>query len=209
MPYTYHIFHEPTGQHYYGARWAKNSDPSDFWSTYFTSSREVKRLIVTYGVDSFVVRVRRVFRTGEEARRWEHKVLTRLQVAKRKDWINKTYGQPPVCTYSRVGQGLGRKLSESHKTSISRSLTGRTRVMTEEHIRKAAAARIGLTRSPQTKLKMSRSSRDSKVQYTFTRADISFNGGMSDWADMFGMNVKSAATVFCKGNTYRGWSRSS
>ena len=66
-PYTYHLYHIPTGLHYYGVRWAKNCAPSDLWSTYFSSSKAVKKLIKEYGKDSFIAKVRKVFTTKEQA----------------------------------------------------------------------------------------------------------------------------------------------
>lgn len=207
MAYTYYIYHKPTQQHYYGARWAKSADPSDLWSTYFTSSSSVKLLIEQYGVDSFEVEVRKVFSTGIEARMWEHKVLKRLRAWKRANWLNKSNGQPPVCTYSRKGQGAGRKLSPSHCAAIAAGTRGISKPHTPEHIQKAANARRGLQRSSETKQLMSKSSRAAKPIYLFVKGSVSFTGTMSDWAEAFDLNVKSASTVFCSNKPYKGWVR--
>ena len=207
MSYTYYIYHRPTDQHYYGARWAATADPTDFWVTYFTSSRAVKSLIKEYGVDSFDIQIRKVFVTGIEARLWEHRVLKKLKVWKNSRWLNKTNGQPPICTYSRKGQGLGRKLSDKHKQSISKSNVGVSRYHSKEHIEKAAKARVGLRQSAETKTKIGTSIRKSKPQYKFTLGDQIFIGCMGDWADQFGINVKSASTTFCRKGEYKGWVR--
>lgn len=209
MPYTYYIFHKPTNQHYYGARWAKNSDPSDFWKTYFTSCREVKCLIEKYGVESFNVQIRRVFNTGEEARQWEHRVLKRLKVSKRKDWINKTNGQPPVCNFSRMGQGLGRKLSNKHKESISKGNSGKLKGKSQsiEHRQKAANTRLGSKRSKETRSLMSQRNRERAPVFTYVKKDIIFKGTQADWAEKFNLNRNSAATTFCNNKAYKGWSR--
>lgn len=211
MPYTYYIYHQPTNQHYYGARWAKDSHPSDFWVTYFTSCKEVKRLIEHYGAESFNVQIRRVFVTGEEARQWEHKVLKRLKVSKRRDWINKTNGQPPVCNFSRKGQGLGRSLSKAHKQSISNGNTGKLKGKTQsaEHKAKATIARTGLKRSEHIKQKFVCVNRSRAPIFTFTNGSEVFIGTQADWAEQFKLNRKSAATTFCNGKNYKGWSRSS
>lgn len=207
MAYTYYIYHKPTNQHYYGARWAKTSNPSDFWVTYFTSSRSVKQLIEEYGRDSFSVEIRKVFEDGAVARLWEHRVLKRMKVCSRKDWLNTSNGQPPVCNYSRVGQGKGRKLSNDHKQSISLSHMGKSKPQTDEHKANAADARRGLKRTTETRSVMSKSSRASKQTYTFTNLNDEFCGNMSDWADLYNLNVRSAATSFCRGKLYRGWKR--
>lgn len=89
IPYTYVIVNKITGQKYYGARWSKNCHPSDLWVTYFTSSKHVKKLISEHGQDSFIVEVRKTFTTIESCREWERKVLIRLNILKRDDWLNK------------------------------------------------------------------------------------------------------------------------
>lgn len=73
-PYTYRIFHRPTEMYYYGAKYALGCDPSTFWIDYFTSSDAVKKLINEYGVDSFDVEIRKIFKTPEECLKWEARV---------------------------------------------------------------------------------------------------------------------------------------
>lgn len=95
-PYTYCLFHIPTGLKYYGAKWGQSADPSNFWKTYFTSSATVKKMIEVYGADSFVPQVRQIFREGTEQERiqkcisWEHRVLERILGHPR--WINRFIG---------------------------------------------------------------------------------------------------------------------
>lgn len=207
MAYTYYIFHKPTNQHYYGARWAANSHPDDFWKTYFTSSKKVKILIEHYGLDSFSVQIRKVFSNEHDARLWEHRVLKKINACSRTDWLNTSNGQPPICNYSRKGQGLGRALSEEHKLAISNGNKGKKKPQTDDHKAAAAAARKGTKRSSDTRMKMSISSRAAKPIYTFIKGEVTFIGNLSDWADQFNINVQSAATTFCKGRIYKGWER--
>ena len=96
-PYTYRITSKTTGQHYYGVRTAKNylclyksgCHPDDFWVTYFTSSKKIKFLIDEYGKDDFIIDIRKVFINDSiSARKWEEKVLTKLKVLERVDWLN-------------------------------------------------------------------------------------------------------------------------
>lgn len=92
IPYTYLIGWSQHNKWYYGCRYAKKCRPSDLWYTYFTSSREIEQIREIYG-EPDVKEVRRCF-YGENAvdrcRRWEHKVLKRLNVTKNDKWINKT-----------------------------------------------------------------------------------------------------------------------
>ena len=90
MAYTYFISCLKNNQHYYGVSFKKGANPEDLWTTYFTSSKQVKKLIEIYGVDSFVVSVRKIFEDTNKARMWEHKVLRRLKVSTREDFINRT-----------------------------------------------------------------------------------------------------------------------
>ena len=89
-PYTYLLKCIPTNQYYYGVRYSKNCHPSDIWKTYYTSSLYIKQLVKQYGKDSFLYEVRKVFKSSTAARRWEQKVLTRLNAASRLDFINKS-----------------------------------------------------------------------------------------------------------------------
>lgn len=97
--FTYHIFNRITNQHYYGARWKKGCHPSDLWTTYFTSSKLVADLIELYGTESFDVEIRKTFETRRACQQWEQRVLTKLRVKTRNDWLNIAISAPPI----RVG----------------------------------------------------------------------------------------------------------
>ena len=89
IPFTYHLHHIPTNTHYYGCRYGKQSTPDTLWTTYFTSSKYVKQLIASYGVDSFYVEIRKIFDSADDALLWEQNVLRRLKVLTNPKWINK------------------------------------------------------------------------------------------------------------------------
>lgn len=89
IPYTY-VLRCPNGKRYYGVRFARNCSPSDLWTTYFTSSSEIKKLIEVHGADRFSFKIRRVFVSVKAARAWETKVLKRLHVPNNPRWANKT-----------------------------------------------------------------------------------------------------------------------
>ena len=105
-PYTYLIYCIPTGEFYYGARWANGCHPDDLWLTYFTSSKEIHQRIELFGKDSFKFQVRRTFETGIKARMWEDKVLRSMKVIQNAKWINKSYG----CVYTTRGTRIGKKM---------------------------------------------------------------------------------------------------
>ena len=94
--FTYYIYNRITNQHYYGARWKTGCHPNDLWNTYFTSSKKVKQLIKEHGKESFDVQIRKIFDTREQCQLWEQKVLTKLKVKTREDWLNIAIGAPPT-----------------------------------------------------------------------------------------------------------------
>lgn len=89
-PFTYLIYCKSTKQYYYGVRYSKNCSPTDLWKTYFTSSSYVKELIKKYGKSDFLFEIRKLFNNSNDARIWEQKVLLKLNVSVRADFINKT-----------------------------------------------------------------------------------------------------------------------
>jgi len=138
IPYTYLIYCIPTQQYYYGVRYSKNCCPDDLWKSYFTSSKYVKNLILEYGKENFKHEIRKTFSTTYAARQWEKKVLIKMNVVERKDFINKTNtslitgknriwltnGQENAFVdildeYDYVGWKRGRTFSEKHKEKIS------------------------------------------------------------------------------------------
>jgi hypothetical protein len=90
IPFTYLLKHIPTNKYYYGVRFKKGCHPNDFWTKYFTSSKKVKRLIKRYGKKSFIFEIRKTFKTPQQAINWENKVLKRMKVIYRNDFLNLT-----------------------------------------------------------------------------------------------------------------------
>ena len=90
IPFTYLVKHIPTNRYYYGVRYKKGCHPYDLWTKYFTSSRKVKGLIKRYGKKSFIFEIRKTFKTAEQAYNWEHKVLKRMKVIHRDDFLNQS-----------------------------------------------------------------------------------------------------------------------
>lgn len=61
LAYAYYLYHNPTGQYYYGSRYknvrAKRQPDEDIWIHYFSSSARIKKLIDEYGAGSFTVSI--------------------------------------------------------------------------------------------------------------------------------------------------------
>jgi len=131
IPFTYLVKHIPTNKYYYGVKFKKGCHPNDLWTKYFTSSKKVKGLIRKYGKKSFQFEIRKTFKTQKQAREWEHKVLRRLKVIYRDDFLNLSdslHIDPKIISKSKMGNKnhmYGKKMSKKHKQKIKNSLIER------------------------------------------------------------------------------------
>lgn len=93
--YCYLLHCIPTKEFYYGVAYRDGCDPQDLWSSYFTSSDHITTRIELFGADAFQFEVRKIFGEDEiKARKWEYKVLKRIDAIRRSDFINKSNGVP-------------------------------------------------------------------------------------------------------------------
>jgi hypothetical protein len=138
--FTYHLYHKITDRHYYGVRYADGCNPSDLWTTYFSSSEVVHKLIEDYGRGSFIARVRKIFNSKEAAIEWERRFLTKVSAATTDHWLNRSNGGSKPHT-------------DESRRKISESLRGRT--LTEDHRRKVSDSRKGIVFSEEHRRKLS------------------------------------------------------
>lgn len=87
-PYTYLIGWPEHNFFYYGVRYKKNCCSTDFFTTYFTSSRLVHECIIKYGMPP-IRQIRKEFDFPKQAMVWEQKVLRRIKVLYNNKWLNK------------------------------------------------------------------------------------------------------------------------
>lgn len=91
-PYAYLIGWSKLNIWYYGAEYGqktKIANPSNLWTTYFTSSKEVQ-ITIEYCGNPDVIEIRKVFSDRNKCILWEHKVLRRLNASQNPKWLNKT-----------------------------------------------------------------------------------------------------------------------
>lgn len=88
-PYTYLIGWSKHNRWYYGVRYAKNCNPVDLWTKYFTSSEKVKDFRKEYG-EPDIKQIRKTFSDAKQAKNWEDRVLVRLKVHIKEQWLNKS-----------------------------------------------------------------------------------------------------------------------
>jgi hypothetical protein len=131
IPFTYLVKHLPTNKYYYGVKYKKGCHPYDLWTKYFTSSKKVKGLIRKYGKKSFIFEIRKTFKTAQQAVNWEYKVLKRMKVIHRDDFLNQSDNQrvdSKLLSKIRKGKGnpmYGKKMTEEHKKKIKDKLIKR------------------------------------------------------------------------------------
>lgn len=146
MAYTYLIGWTALNKWYYGARWAENSNPSDLWNTYFTSSKNVKEFRQIYGEPN-IIQVRKEFESGDKAFRWESKVLTRLGIPNNKKFLNKSRNQYKTNAVPWNKGIIGViKSTEETKNKISKSLLGKPK--SKDSSIRSGLSRRGIKRTP-------------------------------------------------------------
>lgn len=124
--YTYCIKFLLTSQIYYGSRCAKGCHPDEFWKTYFTSSKLVKKLVEQYGKDSFEVQIRKIFNDNpKNAQEWERRVLKRIKAGEKPNFLNKSNGVAPILTGWK-NPFYGKKHSDETRKKMSAAAKRRT-----------------------------------------------------------------------------------
>ena len=121
QPFTYLIKHKLSGKVYYGVRYAKKCSPNDLWETYFTSSDDIHMLIESDGKDAFEFQVRKIFTDAKKAIQWEKKVLRRMKVIKRDDFINRNI---PGCSMFVHSEATKAKMRKPKPMGFSEKLKG-------------------------------------------------------------------------------------
>jgi hypothetical protein len=166
VPYTYLLKHLPTGKFYYGCRFADGCNPAEFWVSYKTSSKYVKELVEQYGEESFEFEIRKTFDDKQSARNWETKVLKKLNVVSRKDFLNMTDNisiSPEAASKGKKGKVGIYRISQTQIDAIKKANTGLKRSeevkkkMSETHMGKRMGDKnpmFGKKMSEETKQKM-------------------------------------------------------
>jgi hypothetical protein len=188
IPYTYYLYHVPTDQRYYGARYKKGCSPDDLWNTYFSSSHLVHDLIKRYGKDSFIYEVRKTFNTSDEAVSWESKFLKKINAQYNDKWLNRHNGSSNF-----IGPHV---LSEIAKTKIGSKIKGIKRSdETKEKMRAKAKEREAKRRSEGWTMPM-----DAKKRALETRQERIDNGSINPYSEE--RNKKMAETKRGKKRKY-------
>lgn len=143
IPYTYLIGWSKLNTYYYGIRYAKNCNPNDLWNPYKTSSKYVKKYIEDNG-EPDIIQIRKIFTDVKIAQNWEHKVLKRLRVVYRQDFLNKTDNKSIDIDYAKIGSTKSNtNQSVERRSKVSKANTGVPKSV--EHKKKLSIARTGIS----------------------------------------------------------------
>lgn len=120
IPYVYFIKNKTTKAKYIGVKYAKGCNPDDFWVTYFTSSKLVKKLIEEFGKDDFYVKILHKFPNDPKAAILKESEYFEV-IKKRDDYLNVNYssGCLNLEINSKAGK-IGGMLCKSRKLGIFR-----------------------------------------------------------------------------------------
>ena len=115
IPFTYLIGWSQYNKFYYGRRTAKNCQPENLWSSYFTSSKYVKEFREEFG-EPDVIQIRKTFPNNPKACAiWESKVLKRIDAQHNQKFLNKKNGD---FGWDTTGVSLSPESIEKRKQSI-------------------------------------------------------------------------------------------
>lgn len=142
IPYTYLIRWTEHNLWYYGVETKSVKSiahPSNLWTTYFTSSKNVSALRKRIG-EPDVISIRKTFKTSDEAIKWEQKLLKRMKVWENEKSVNQAIqsGQCLNNTEINTKRVKTRKAKNNQwhsaetKNKIREALTGRTLELTSE-----------------------------------------------------------------------------
>jgi hypothetical protein len=140
--YVYLITFLPTGQLYIGSRKSKNPS-DDLFKQYFTSSKVIKSLLDTHGIESFKYEVLNEFESYKDAVEFERSLHIKNDVVNDPNFLNRSIAGERFFTRG--------PRSEETKEKIRKKLTGRPnprkglkgKPCSEEKKKKLSLANIG------------------------------------------------------------------
>ncbi len=141
IPYTYLIGWSKQNKFYYGRRTSKGCNPSEFWITYKSSSKEVKKFVDING-NPDIIQIRKTFKSVKECCNWEYRVLSRLKVRVNEKYLNKIAGVEDFY------YGITGPKSATHKENIKKAIQKR---LSDPNYVHPCKGRKGSTKPPRTK----------------------------------------------------------
>lgn len=144
IEYFYLIQHKLSGKFYAGCRYSKNCHPSEFWESYFTSSKTIKAIIADEGKLAFDV-LEIIPRPLNDALEYETNFLNSVDAKSQMNWFNLHNGDGKFKT---IGNQTRDHIDKRTKSRIGYSHTDETKL-------KISIKATGRIRSPETNAKVS------------------------------------------------------
>jgi len=122
IPYTYYIKWTKTGKWYYGVEYGsttKISNPTNLWTTYFTSSKAVSEYRKIHGEPDIIV-ISKIFENADDAILHEAKFLKRVNAVSNTNSLNGHNSDGLSYKAKIVSEETRQKISNIHK-GVSKS----------------------------------------------------------------------------------------
>ena len=101
IPYTYLIGWTEKNIFYYGRRTAKKCHPHEFWDSYFTSSKYVKKFRVENG-EPDLIQIHKTFKSIDECKKYEEDFLIAIDAQHNTAFLNQKNGDSKWDTTGKV-----------------------------------------------------------------------------------------------------------
>jgi hypothetical protein len=106
-------------------QYGRNANPDNFWKTYFTSSKHVSYRLKQYGKECFQFEIRKTFDAPMKAKLWEERVLRRMKVVEKSEWLNKNDSIAPPHYTGEKNPFFGKHHSEETKNKVRKKAKNR------------------------------------------------------------------------------------
>lgn len=146
VAFTYLIGWSYNNKWYYGVRYASGCSPEDMWVTYFTSSKYVQHYRELHG-EPDVIQIRKTFDDPNKARLYEQKLLKRMKVVERTDFLNMS-DHVSCDPYSISGDKHWMK-TEYHRKRQSDNMKGENNPMYGKKHRDETRIKMSKNKKPQ------------------------------------------------------------
>lgn len=120
IPYAYLIGWSQLNLWYYGIEYGKKTktaNPENLWKTYFTSSEYVHNIMNING-NPDVIEIRKTFSNSKEAILWEEKIIRRMDMIHKSEWLNKNAAGAIYNTPEKYKE-IGKKISTTKKKKFA------------------------------------------------------------------------------------------
>jgi len=178
IPYTYLIGWSKLNKYYYGCEYGnivKVANPSNLWTSYFTSSKIVQKYRMKYG-EPDIIQIRKTFCCAKSTKTWEETVLRKMKVLTNDMFLNENIsGLEFGLTSKRFS---GRKHTKKSNEKNRQSQLGRKH--SNETKRKISEGNKNKIISKEVKAKISKANSGRKMSEEFCKKRSEYTTGKNN-----------------------------